>query len=72
MEPNDLDGIWAKASPNRPVGQIADFKFWDDSTRRVEAAFLGSICGCILGKPLEARFTGPRLEKRYSKLANGL
>ena len=48
VEPNDLDGIWAEASPNRPVGQIADVNL-DDSTRRVEAAFLGSICGCILG-----------------------
>ena len=43
VEPNDLDGIWAEADPSRPTGQIADVDF-DDSTRRVEAAFLGSIC----------------------------
>jgi len=67
VEPNDLDGIWAEASPNRPVGQIADVNL-DDSTRRVEAAFLGSICGCILGKPLEARFTGHEIRKALQQI----
>ena len=67
VEPNDLDGIWAEADPSRPTGQIADVDF-DDSTRRVEAAFLGSICGCVLGKPLEARFTGHEIREALQKI----
>ena len=52
IEPNDLDGIWAECAPDRPLGVVGNVDL-DDSARRVEAAFLGSVCGCILGKPLE-------------------
>jgi len=52
VEPNDLDDIWAECDPNRPLGPIAPLDL-ADSARRVEAAFLGRVCGCILGKPLE-------------------
>ena len=56
VEPNALDEIWAECDPNRPLGVIGDVDL-DDSARRVEAAFLSSVCGCILGKPLEIRPT---------------
>ena len=65
IEPNDLDAIWAECDPNRLrwktsaglVGQNAP----EENARRIEAAFLGSVCGCILGKPLEIR---PKNRKR--------
>jgi ADP-ribosylglycohydrolase len=43
--------IWAHYS--------SDF---EESSNRVKAAFLGSICGCILGKPLEASLTGNEIK----------
>lgn len=51
VEPNDLDAIRAECpawpvSPVTPVDPTAIIP-------RVEAAFLTSVCGCILGKPLE-------------------
>ncbi len=52
VEPNDLEGIWAECDPDRPLGPIAQVDL-DDSARRVETAFLSSVCGCVLGKPLE-------------------
>src|SRR5947209_15212684 len=51
-EPNTLDEIWAACDPERPLGAIADVDL-DESARRVEAGFLGSVCGCMLGKPIE-------------------
>ncbi len=56
VEPNDLDAIWAECDPTRPLGAVAAVDL-EDSARRVEAAFLGSVCGCILGKPLEVNPT---------------
>lgn len=52
VEPNDLDAIGAECDPTRPLGAITEVDL-DDSARRVEAAFLGSVAGCILGMPLE-------------------
>lgn len=51
-EPNDLAGIWAECDPDRPGGAMCEVDL-DDAARRVEAAFLGSVCGCMLGKPVE-------------------
>ena len=56
VEPNDLDEIWTECDPGRPLDVIGDVDL-DDSARRVEAAFFGSVCGCILGKPLEIHST---------------
>ncbi len=56
VEPDSLDEIWAECDPDRPLGAIAAVDL-DDSARRIEAAFLGSVCGCVLGKPLEIRPT---------------
>jgi ADP-ribosylglycohydrolase len=51
-EPDDLDAIWAAADPGRavePIGSLGRAQ----AAARAEAAFLGSVCGCMLGKPLE-------------------
>ena len=52
VEPNELDDIWAECAPDRPMGIIGEISL-DDAASRVESGFLGSVCGCILGKPLE-------------------
>lgn len=59
VEPEELDAIWAEcpdlpADPLRPVDL-------DDARRRAEAGFLGSVCGCVLGKPVEVRTTMAKL-----------
>jgi ADP-ribosylglycohydrolase len=50
VEPSDLDGIrgeWT-AGPDAPTSyDVADV------TARIETAFLGRVCGCVLGKPFE-------------------
>lgn len=55
-EPNELDEIWAACDPSRPLGALGEIDL-DDSAARVEAAFLGSVCGCMLGKPIEVNPT---------------
>ncbi len=52
VEPNDWPGIEAELDPSRLHGIIQP-RTLQEAERRVEAAFLGSVCGCILGKPLE-------------------
>ncbi len=52
VEPSELDGIKAECDPARPTDPLAEVDL-EDAARRVRAAFLGSVCGCILGKPLE-------------------
>ena len=52
VEPNDWEGISVEADPARPLGQLPAIPATEASAR-IEAAFLGSVCGCILGKPLE-------------------
>ncbi len=51
-EPNDLEAIWSECDPGRPTGPIAEVAP-DDVAERIKSAFLGAVCGCILGKPLE-------------------
>ena len=51
-EPDDLDGIRACADPDRETGVMAPIDP-GQAAARAEAAFLGSVCGCILGKPFE-------------------
>lgn len=62
FEPNGLEEIWSEANPDRPMGPIGIIKP-DESAKRVESAFLASVCGCILGKPLEVGFTGKEIRK---------
>ena len=67
VEPNDLAGIWFESDPNRPLGEIAGIDL-SDSARRVESAFQGSICGCVLGKPLEAQLTGDEIRAALQEI----
>ena len=52
VEPNDLEGILAECDSARPLGAVRPLDPVH-AARRVEAAFLGSVCGCVLGKPIE-------------------
>ena len=51
VEPNDLDAIRGECPdwPTAPLAAVDTLAV----VPRVEAAFLASVCGCILGKPLE-------------------
>lgn len=51
-EPNDLDQIWAACDPSRPSKPLA-IASAREIPARIETAFLGAVCGCVLGKPLE-------------------
>ena len=62
VEPNSINDILNEMDPSRPKGQIKEIDL-EDSSKRVEAAFLASLCGCMLGKPLEAMFTGHEIRK---------
>lgn len=59
VEPNDLNGILEQCDPTRPRGVMRELPE-DDVQSRIKAAFLGSVVGCILGKPLEIN---PTLEE---------
>ncbi len=52
VEPNELEEIWAQCDPNRPRGVWREITP-ADAAARIETAFLSSVCGCVLGKPLE-------------------
>ncbi len=52
VEPSSLEEIWRECDPSRPMGAIAQIDL-AEAKKRVETAFYGSVCGCILGKPLE-------------------
>jgi ADP-ribosylglycohydrolase len=52
VEPSGLDEIWAECDPGRPLGPVGSLGR-EDAAARVEAAFLGSVAGCMLGKPVE-------------------
>ena len=56
VEPDSLSDIWEECDPSRPTGLLGkvDPK---NASQQIEAAFLASVCGCILGKPLEVRST---------------
>jgi ADP-ribosylglycohydrolase len=51
VEPDDLEGIWAEADPDRlTTGARVEP---EDVARRVETAWYARVSGCILGKPFE-------------------
>jgi len=56
VEPSDLSEIWSECDPRRPTGPVGSVNL-ADSAARVETAFLSSVCGCVLGKPLEVKPT---------------
>lgn len=51
-EPTDLDDIWDECVPQRPTAPVGSLTA-TDAARRVRTAFLASVCGCMLGKPVE-------------------
>ncbi|HUU23391.1 MAG TPA: ADP-ribosylglycohydrolase family protein [Phycisphaerae bacterium] len=56
VEPSGLEEIRAECDPRRqddPIGAIDPA----DARGRAETAFLSSVCGCVLGKPVEAGTT---------------
>lgn len=52
VEPDRLEDIWKECDPGRPLDLIGPMDL-EDSARRVRTAFLASVCGSMLGKPLE-------------------
>lgn len=50
VEPSEYDEIVAELDPTRPLGKLGTVS---DREARVETAFMASVCGCVLGKPLE-------------------
>lgn len=54
LEPKDLDKILAQCelAPEKEMQAWLD-RLVVDIDKRVEAAFIASVCGCILGKPVE-------------------
>ena len=67
VEPNSINEIFNEMDPSRPLGKIGKVDL-ADSAKRVETAFLGSICGCILGKPLEAQLTGQEIKLALTEI----
>lgn len=51
-EPDEPDTVMAACHSGRETGCIAMIPA-EEATRRVKAAFMASVCACILGKPLE-------------------
>lgn len=52
-EPSDLEGIKAKRPENRikfDKSKISDREILKD---KIHGAWLGRVCGCLLGKPIE-------------------
>jgi len=66
-EPNDLENIWSEADRKRPVGVESNIDIYKYA-KKIESAFLGSICGCILGKPLEAMLTGQEIKSALKEI----
>jgi ADP-ribosylglycohydrolase len=67
VEPSDLAGIWGECDPDRPAGAIGTVDL-DDAAARVRAGFLGSVCGCVLGKPVEVMATLDELHDALSAI----
>ena len=62
IEPEEWAEILAECDPGRPLGQIGNIAP-EEASGRAETAFLSSVCGCILGKPVEINPTLETLRK---------
>jgi ADP-ribosylglycohydrolase len=62
VEPERLEEIWAECDPARPLQPMGSLTP-GDAAARAEAAFLGSVCGCMLGKPVEINPTLDELRR---------
>jgi ADP-ribosylglycohydrolase len=67
VQPESWEDIVAEMSPWRRVDPIAKVDL-ADASKRVEAGFYGSVCGCILGKPLEILPTLRELEEAFTRI----
>lgn len=61
-EPEEWEAIQAASDPGRSLGPMVQVDP-HAMKERIETAFLGSVCGCILGKPLEVSTDLATLEK---------
>ena len=52
VEPNEWAVIQAEMHPDRPTSVFRAIAP-EDAAPRIETAFLASVCGCVLGKPVE-------------------
>lgn len=66
VEPNELDAIRSECDPSRETDAIGSPTLADCS-ERVRAGFLGSVCGCLLGKPVEIAPTMQQLRDALEK-----
>lgn len=62
FEPSGLEEIWEECDPDRPLGSIGTCSN-EEARQRVKAAFLGSVRGCMLGKPVEANASYEELKR---------
>ncbi len=60
VEPEEWEDILKECDPERPTSAIGVLSS-QDAAARVETAFLSSVCGCILGKPVENGAVNPTL-----------
>lgn len=60
LEPDDLRDIWAECEPDR-TAQRMRARADDELAAHARTAFLASVCGCTLGKPLEVEATHAEL-----------
>ena len=67
VEPNTIDEIKNEMNPSRQLGEICEIDL-NDSAKRVKTAFQASVCGCILGKPLEVQLTGHEIKEALEKI----
>ncbi|BBH19412.1 hypothetical protein Back11_07570 [Paenibacillus baekrokdamisoli] len=51
-EPNRLEDIWMECDQSRPIGIISPIDL-RASAAKIETGFVASLCGSMLGKPLE-------------------
>ena len=61
VEPNNINEIKSNSDPLRLKNRFPNVNL-DVVSKKVEAAFKASVCGCILGKPLEASLTGEEIK----------
>ncbi len=69
IEPNGIEDIWEESDPSRHTGTVASIDL-EESAQRVESAFLGSVAGCVLGKPLEVMLSGHEIRSALEAMGD--
>jgi ADP-ribosylglycohydrolase len=67
VEPTDLNALLKECDTNRPTGPLAPLDV-EEASARAEAAFLGRVCGCMLGKPFEIDVTLEEIRRTLDPL----